>query len=125
MLLQGTSGRKIGELRGHTSSVSHISLDAAHNHIFTLSLDKSIKVRPGCCSAAGLCSTACDMLCGAASASSWPCCLYVLGFLRLLLGPCALRLQVWDLRNHRCLQAITQVRHWQALKCTLGGQQSA
>jgi hypothetical protein len=44
-LLQGTSGRKVGELRGHTSSVSHISLDPVHNHIFTLSLDKSIKVR--------------------------------------------------------------------------------
>jgi hypothetical protein len=48
-LPQGTSGRKIGELRGHTSSVSHISLDPIHNHIFTLSVDKSIKVRgPPC-----------------------------------------------------------------------------
>lgn len=45
--VQGTSGRKIGELRGHTSSVSHIALDAATNHVFTLSIDKSIKVCTG------------------------------------------------------------------------------
>ena len=48
--MQGTSGRKIGELRGHTSSVSHIALDPAHNHIFTLSTDKSIKVGSMHCS---------------------------------------------------------------------------
>jgi hypothetical protein len=42
--MQGSSGRKVGELRGHTSSVSAISLDPVHNHVFTLSIDKSIKV---------------------------------------------------------------------------------
>ncbi|KAF8071365.1 hypothetical protein HT031_001449 [Scenedesmus sp. PABB004] len=40
----GTTGRKIGELRGHTSSVAHISLDAGTNHVFTLSTDHTIKL---------------------------------------------------------------------------------
>jgi WD40 repeat protein len=59
LLLQGTTGRKIGDLRGHTSSVCSIALDDSLNHVFTLSIDKSIKV--------------------------------------------------WDLRNHRCLQTISEV----------------
>lgn len=58
--MQGTTGRKIGDLRGHTSSVSQLALDEHLNHVFTLSIDKSIKV--------------------------------------------------WDLRNHKCLQTITEVR---------------
>lgn len=48
VVLQGTSGRKVGELRGHTSSVTHIAHDSNHNHIFTMSLDKSIKVDAFC-----------------------------------------------------------------------------
>ncbi|WIA12480.1 hypothetical protein OEZ85_012515 [Tetradesmus obliquus] len=40
----GTTGRKIGDLRGHTSSVCSIALDDSLNHVFTLSIDKSIKV---------------------------------------------------------------------------------
>lgn len=57
---QGTTGRKIGELHGHVSSVCHIALDERLNQVFTLSVDRTLKV--------------------------------------------------WDLRNHRCLQTITQVR---------------
>jgi len=37
--------RRIGELSGHTGSVTHISLDENLNHVFTLSQDKAIKVR--------------------------------------------------------------------------------
>uniref|UniRef100_A0A7S0WPJ8 EF-hand domain-containing protein n=1 Tax=Chlamydomonas leiostraca TaxID=1034604 RepID=A0A7S0WPJ8_9CHLO len=58
ILWQGNTVRRIGELTGHTASVTHISLDTRLNHVFTLSADKVIKV--------------------------------------------------WDLRNHRCLQTITQ-----------------
>jgi WD40 repeat protein len=60
LALQGTTGRKMGDLRGHTSSVCSVALDDSLNHVFTLSIDKSIKV--------------------------------------------------WDLRNHRCLQTINEVR---------------
>lgn len=60
MLLQGTTGRKMGELRGHTSSVTHIALDDNINQLFSLSVDKVIKV--------------------------------------------------WDLRNHKCLQTISEVQ---------------
>ena len=35
---------RIGELVGHTASVSHIALDDKLNHVFTLSVDKVIKV---------------------------------------------------------------------------------
>ncbi|KAJ9529394.1 hypothetical protein QJQ45_013762 [Haematococcus lacustris] len=58
ILWQGNTCRRIGELTGHTASVTHISLDERLNHVFTLSVDKVIKV--------------------------------------------------WDLRNHRCLQTLTQ-----------------
>ena len=36
--------RRIGELTGHTASVSHIALDEQTNQVFTLSVDKMIKV---------------------------------------------------------------------------------
>eukprot|EP00775_Hariotina_reticulata_P009116 gene9116-9285_t len=58
MVWHGTTGRKMGELHGHISSVTHIALDEHLNHVFTLSIDKTIKV--------------------------------------------------WDLRNHKCLQTISE-----------------
>lgn len=70
---QGTTGRKLGELRGHTSSVCSIALDDNLNHVFTLSIDKSIKV--------------------------------------------------WDLRNHRCLQTLLEVRLLQTLRRLLQSYQ--
>lgn len=42
--LQGNTTRRIGELTGHTASVTHIALDERLNHVFTLSADKVIKV---------------------------------------------------------------------------------
>ena len=41
---QGTTGRRIGELRGHTSSVTALALDEKLNHVFSLSMDKTIKL---------------------------------------------------------------------------------
>ncbi|GIL56855.1 hypothetical protein Vafri_12156, partial [Volvox africanus] len=58
ILWQGNTMRKVGDLTGHTASVSHIALDERLNHVFTLSVDKVIKV--------------------------------------------------WDLRNHKCLQTLTE-----------------
>ncbi len=42
---QGNTTRRIGELTGHTASVTHIALDERLNHVFTLAADKVIKVR--------------------------------------------------------------------------------
>ncbi|KAG2498385.1 hypothetical protein HYH03_003644 [Edaphochlamys debaryana] len=58
ILWQGNTMRKVGDLSGHTASVTHIALDERLNHVFTLSVDKVIKV--------------------------------------------------WDLRNHKCLQTLTE-----------------
>ncbi|GFR43071.1 hypothetical protein Agub_g4078 [Astrephomene gubernaculifera] len=58
ILWQGNTMRKVGDLTGHTASVSHIALDERLNHVFTLAVDKTIKV--------------------------------------------------WDLRNHKCLQTLTE-----------------
>jgi len=44
ILWQGNTCRRIGELSGHTASVTHVALDSHLNHVFTLSLDKVIKV---------------------------------------------------------------------------------
>lgn len=44
MLWQGNTMRKVGELMGHTSSVMHVDLDERLNHLFTMSVDKTIKV---------------------------------------------------------------------------------
>lgn len=43
-LPQGNTCRRIGELTGHNASVTHVALDNHLNHVFTLSLDKVIKV---------------------------------------------------------------------------------
>ncbi|KAG1667639.1 hypothetical protein FOA52_004666 [Chlamydomonas sp. UWO 241] len=58
MLWQGNTCRRVGELTGHTASVTHLAVDERLNHVFSLSADKVIKV--------------------------------------------------WDLRNHKCLQTLTQ-----------------
>lgn len=41
---QGNTLRRVGELRGHTASVTHIALDEKLNQVFTLAMDKVIKV---------------------------------------------------------------------------------
>ncbi|KAG2424023.1 hypothetical protein HXX76_014847 [Chlamydomonas incerta] len=58
VLWQGNTMRKVGDLTGHTASVTQIALDERLNHVFTLAADKVIKV--------------------------------------------------WDLRNHKCLQTLTE-----------------
>ncbi|KAG2439805.1 hypothetical protein HYH02_010440 [Chlamydomonas schloesseri] len=58
VLWQGNTLRKVGDLTGHTASVTNIALDERLNHVFTLAADKVIKV--------------------------------------------------WDLRNHKCLQTLTE-----------------
>lgn len=47
LVLQGNTTRRIGELTGHTASVTHIALDEKLNHVFTLGADKIVKVRYG------------------------------------------------------------------------------
>jgi len=44
MLWQGNTCRRVGELSGHTASVTHLALDERLNHVFSLSADKMIKV---------------------------------------------------------------------------------
>eukprot|EP00798_Chlamydomonas_sp_ICE-L_P024012 gene24012-9585_t len=44
ILWQGNTTRRIGELTGHTASITHISIDDKLNHVFSLSVDKVIKV---------------------------------------------------------------------------------
>ncbi|KXZ51188.1 hypothetical protein GPECTOR_13g675 [Gonium pectorale] len=41
--LISTDEHQVGDLTGHTASVSHIALDERLNHVFTLSVDKTIK----------------------------------------------------------------------------------
>jgi WD40 repeat protein len=43
-LWQGNTGRRVGELTGHTASVTHLALDEKLNHVFSMSSDKMIKV---------------------------------------------------------------------------------
>ncbi|GAX72651.1 hypothetical protein CEUSTIGMA_g107.t1 [Chlamydomonas eustigma] len=43
-LWQGQTARRVGELTGHTASVTHLALDEKLNHVFSLSADKMIKV---------------------------------------------------------------------------------
>jgi hypothetical protein len=43
--LQGNTARRVGELTGHTASVTHIALDERLSHVFTLGADKTIKAR--------------------------------------------------------------------------------
>lgn len=47
ILWQGTTGRKTGSLVGHTSSVIGVTVDQAHNMVYSLSIDKMIKVTAG------------------------------------------------------------------------------
>ena len=41
---QGNTCRRVGELTGHTASVTHLAIDERLNHVFSLSGDKVIKV---------------------------------------------------------------------------------
>lgn len=42
--VQGNTCRRVGELTGHTASVTHLAIDERLNHVFSLSGDKVIKV---------------------------------------------------------------------------------
>ncbi len=44
LLLSRGPDSQVGDLTGHTASISHIALDERLNHVFTLSVDKVIKV---------------------------------------------------------------------------------
>ena len=45
-VFQGQTCRRVGELSGHTASVTHLALDEKLNHVFSMSMDKIIKVQP-------------------------------------------------------------------------------
>lgn len=116
---QGNTGRKIGELRGHTSSVTAIALDDRLNQVVS-----APRTRAGGCSSAAAAALGRTQTCEPVSersphwASASPCPPAPVVVPRRL--PRARppqftmsvdkTLKVWDLRTHRCLQTITEVR---------------
>jgi hypothetical protein len=133
VLWQGNTMRRVGDLVGHTASVVRIALDERLNHVFTLAADRVIKVcRGGRAPRQGEWAHATST--GRARAwRPWPTALRVVvvggeranrgvasSGLERCNGPrqraacvfAAARagrpLQTWDLRNHKCLQTLTE-----------------
>jgi hypothetical protein len=112
---QGNTGRKLGELRGHTSSVTSIALDESLNQVVGRRGQGLPALAPGLgshlsCRQFWSGGAACSRNGPHAPRRELPA---------PLLAPrpqftmaADKTVKVWDLRNHKCMQTITEVRGW-------------
>ena len=94
-----------GILRGHTAPIFHLFISADDDRIFSISTDKTVKVRPLPNTTCATCVCA-HRVC---RHTSWS---WLTRPLTHLYGPsCFASLQVWDLHDHTCLLTVRPKAH--------------